>query len=111
MTKWWRLRMTVSIRRMTLGSGCKYLMGSVARSDGASQHASALTRQYAESGTPPGRFIGQGLAGLGNGMGIELGAQVTEEHPFRMLGMVQTLSPENRLADPLARRRRRVRNV
>jgi hypothetical protein len=44
-------------------------------------------------------------------MGIELGAQVTEEHPFRMLGMVQTLPPENRLADPLARRRRRVRNM
>jgi conjugative relaxase-like TrwC/TraI family protein len=89
MTKWWRLRMTVSIRRMTLGSGYKYLMGSVAQSDGASQHASALTRYYAESGTPPGRFIGQGLAGLGNGIGIEAGSQVTEEHLFRMLGMVQ----------------------
>jgi conjugative relaxase-like TrwC/TraI family protein len=81
--------MTVSIRRMTLGSGYKYLMGSVAQSDGASQHASALTRYYAESGTPPGRFIGQGLAGLGNGIGIEPGSQVTEEHLFRMLGMVQ----------------------
>src|SRR5664280_947128 len=81
--------MTVSIRRMTLGSGYKYLMNSVAQSDGASQHASALTRYYAESGTPPGRFIGQGLAGLGNGIGIEPGSQVTEEHLFRMLGMVQ----------------------
>jgi conjugative relaxase-like TrwC/TraI family protein len=81
--------MTVSIRRMTLGSGYKYLMGSVAQSDGASQHASALTRYYAESGTPPGRFIGRGLASLGNGVGIEPGAQVTEEHLFRMLGMVQ----------------------
>jgi len=81
--------MTVSIRRMTLGSGYKYLMGSVAQSDGASQHASALTRYYAESGTPPGRFIRHGLAGLGHGIGIEPGAQVTEEHLFRMLGMVQ----------------------
>ena len=81
--------MTVSIRRMTLGSGYRYLMGSVAQSDGASQHASALTRYYAESGTPPGRFIGQGLAGLGYGLGIEPGTQVTEEHLFRMLGMVQ----------------------
>jgi len=81
--------MTVSIRRMTLGSGYKYLIGSVAQSDGASQHASALTRYYAESGTPPGRFIGQGLAGLSNGIGIEPGTQVTEEHLFRMLGMVQ----------------------
>ena len=81
--------MTVSIRRMTLGSGYKYLMGSVAQSDGASQHASALTRYYAESGTPPSRFMGEGLAGLGHGMGIEPGAQVSEEHLFRMLGMVQ----------------------
>jgi conjugative relaxase-like TrwC/TraI family protein len=81
--------MTVSIRRMTLGSGYKYLMSSVAQSDGASQHASALTRYYAESGTPPGRFIGQGLAGLGYGVGVEPGTQVTEEHLFRMLGMVQ----------------------
>jgi hypothetical protein len=81
--------MTVSIRRMTLGSGYKYLMSSVAQSDGASQHSSALTRYYAESGTPPGRFIGQGLAGLGNGIGIDPGTQVTEEHLFRMLGMVQ----------------------
>ena len=56
--------MTMSIRRMTLGSGYKYLMSSVAQSDGASQQASALTRYYAESGTPPGRFLGEGLAGL-----------------------------------------------
>ena len=81
--------MTLSIRRMTLGSGYRYLMNSVAQSDGASQHASALTRYYAESGTPPGRFIGQGLGGLGNGIGIEPGTQVTEEHLFRMLGMLQ----------------------
>jgi conjugative relaxase-like TrwC/TraI family protein len=81
--------MTVSIRRMTLGSGYRYLMSSVAQSDGAAQHASALTRYYAESGTPPGRFIGQGLAGLGYGVGVEPGTQVTEEHLFRMLGMVQ----------------------
>ena len=77
--------MTVSNRRMTLGSGYKYLMSSVAQSDGASQHASALTRYYAESGTPPGRFIGHGLAGLGHGMGIEHGTQVLrgEAHRYR----------------------------
>jgi conjugative relaxase-like TrwC/TraI family protein len=92
--------MTVSIRRMTMGSGYKYLMSSVAQSDGASQHASALTRYYAESGTPPGRFIGQGLGGLGNGTGIEPGSQVTEEHLFRMLGMVQDPLTGERLGRP-----------
>lgn len=81
--------MTMSIRRMTLGSGYKYLMSSVAQSDGAAQQASALTRYYAESGTPPGRFIGDGLAGLDGGNGVRPGSQVTEEHLFRMLGMLQ----------------------
>lgn len=81
--------MTMSIRRMTLGSGYKYLMSSVAQSDGASQQASALTRYYAESGTPPGRFLGEGLAGLDSGNGVKPGSQVTEEHLFRMLGMLQ----------------------
>lgn len=81
--------MTMSIRRMTLGSGYKYLMSSVAQSDGAAQQASALTRYYAESGTPPGRFIGDGLVGLDGGNGVAPGSQVTEEHLFRMLGMLQ----------------------
>jgi conjugative relaxase-like TrwC/TraI family protein len=83
---------TVSIRRMTLGSGYRYLISSVAQSDGASQKASALTRYYAESGTPPGRFLGAGLAGLNNGNGVPAGSHVTEEQLFNMLGM---------LADPI----------
>jgi conjugative relaxase-like TrwC/TraI family protein len=79
---------TVSIRRMTLGSGYKYLVSSVAQSDGASQKASALTRYYAESGTPPGRFLGAGLAGLNNGNGVPAGSRVTEEQLFHLLGML-----------------------
>jgi conjugative relaxase-like TrwC/TraI family protein len=79
---------TVSIRRMTLGSGYKYLISSVAQSDGASQKASALTRYYAESGTPPGRFLGAGLAGLNNGNGVAAGSHVAEEQLFNMLGML-----------------------
>jgi conjugative relaxase-like TrwC/TraI family protein len=81
--------MTMSIRRMSLGAGYRYLMSSVARADGSGYSASALTRYYAESGTPPGRFLGQGLAGLNNGNGVVAGSAVTEEHLFRMLGMLQ----------------------
>jgi conjugative relaxase-like TrwC/TraI family protein len=81
--------MTMSIRRMSLGAGYRYLMSSVARADGSGQAASALTRYYAESGTPPGRFLGRGLAGLNNGDGVAVGSPVTEEHLFRMLGMLQ----------------------
>ena len=81
--------MTVSIRRMTLGSGYRYLMSSVAQSDGAHVRGSALTAYYAETGTPPGRFLGAGLAGLCHGYGVPVGRQVSEEHLFRMLGQLQ----------------------
>ena len=81
--------MTMSIRRMSLGAGYRYLMSSVARADGSGHAASALTRYYAESGTPPGRFLGRGLAGLNNGNGVAMGSAVSEVHLFRMLGMLQ----------------------
>jgi conjugative relaxase-like TrwC/TraI family protein len=81
--------MTMSIRRMSLGAGYRYLMSSVARADGSGHTASALTRYYAESGTPPGRFLGRGLAGLNDGNGVAVGSAVSEEHLFRMLGMLQ----------------------
>ena len=58
----------ISLRRMTLGSGYRYLMESVAVGDGAigdgPGRSSSLTRYYAESGTPPGVFLGAGLAAL-----------------------------------------------
>ena len=81
--------MTVSIRKISLGSGYRYLMSSVARGDVQGLASSPLTRYYAESGTPPGRFLGAGLAGLTDGHGVKPGATVTEEHLFRMLGMLQ----------------------
>jgi conjugative relaxase-like TrwC/TraI family protein len=87
--KWMRAAVTMSIRRMSLGAGYRYLMSSVARADGSGHAASALTRYYAESGTPPGRFLGRGLAGLNGGEGVAVGSTVTEEHLFRMLGMLQ----------------------
>ena len=77
----------ISLRRMTLGSGYRYLMESVATGDGAVGTSSSLTRYYAESGTPPGVFLGAGLAALDGGRGIEKGSQVTEQHLFNLLGM------------------------
>lgn len=53
----------MSIRRMTLGAGYRYLMSSVARVDQAGP-ATGLTAYYAAEGTPPSRFLGAGLAGL-----------------------------------------------
>jgi conjugative relaxase-like TrwC/TraI family protein len=78
----------MSIRRMSLGAGYRYLMASVARAD-LDRSTSDLTLYYAESGTPPGFFLGAGVAGLADGQGIEEGAPVSEEHLFRLLGMLQ----------------------
>jgi conjugative relaxase-like TrwC/TraI family protein len=80
--------MTVSIRRMSLGTGYEYLLNSVARGDCPADASSPLTRYYTESGTPPGRWMGAGLAGLDDGAGIAEGSQVTEEQLFRLLGML-----------------------
>ena len=63
-------------------------MSSVARMDQAGP-AAGLTGYYAAHGTPPGRFLGAGLAGLDNGAGVEAGSVVTEEQLWRMLGMLQ----------------------
>ncbi len=81
----------MSIRRISLGAGYRYLMESVAVGDGAAGKPSDLVAYYAASGTPPGVFLGAGLAGLG----LEQGETVSEEHLFRMLGL---------LADPVTGR-------
>ena len=75
----------ISIRRISLGGGFRYLMESVAAGDGAADRSSPLARYYAESGTPPGRFLGSGLVDLAGGRGVEPGTQVTEEHLRLML--------------------------
>lgn len=76
----------MSIRRLSLGAGYRYLMDSIAAGDGRPEQSSSLTRYYTESGTPPGVFMGAGLAGLGGGVGVEAGSEVSEEHLYRMLG-------------------------
>lgn len=83
------LGVTMSMRRMTLGSGFRYLMSSVARADREGPTADPLTAYYAQEGTPPGRFLGSGLAGLAGGRGVESGSVVSEEQLWRMLGMLQ----------------------
>jgi TrwC relaxase len=73
----------ISIRRVSLGGGYRYLLRSVAAGDGAGG-TNALARYYAASGTPPGVFMGAGLAHLDGGRGVAPGTQVSEEHLERM---------------------------
>jgi conjugative relaxase-like TrwC/TraI family protein len=75
------------MRRISIGGGFRYLMDSVAVGDGTAQRPESLAAYYAASGTPPGVFLGSGLAGLAGGNGVEKGSVVTEEHLFNMLGL------------------------
>ena len=77
----------LSIRRMTLGSGYRYLMESVAAGDGVRHQSMSLADYYVDSGTPPGVFLGAGLAALDGGAGVEIGSEVSEQHLFNLLGM------------------------
>lgn len=62
------------------GDSYTYLLDSVAADDGrapAGVKASAMTRYYAAHGTPPGTWLGSGLAGLNGGAGLRVGSVVT----------------------------------
>jgi len=56
------------MRVMSAGDGYKYLLRTVAAGDGKRSLSTPLTRYYSEQGTPPGRWMGGGLAGLGGGL-------------------------------------------
>jgi conjugative relaxase-like TrwC/TraI family protein len=75
----------ISIRRISLGGGFRYLMESVAVGDGAAERSNGLARYYASSGTPPGTFLGAGLDDLDGGRGVRPNSAVSEEHLRRML--------------------------
>ena len=59
----------MTIHVLTAGNGYEYLTRQVASGD-ARRNGRSLTGYYAESGYPPGRWIGSGLAGLDSGRGI-----------------------------------------
>ena len=75
----------ISIRRVTIGGGYRYLINSVAAGDGNPEPSKGLAHYYASTGTPPGVFLGVGLADLDGGKGVEQGSQVSEEHLWNML--------------------------
>ena len=77
--------MTVSIRVMSAGDGYKYLLRSIVAGDGDRSLATALTRYYAEEGTPPGRWLGAAVPALGGQ--IMEGDQVTASQLQLLIGM------------------------
>lgn len=77
---------TVSMRVMSAGDGYKYLLRTVAAGDGERPLSTPLTRYYSAEGTPPGRWIGSGLRGLGRGSLVEDGI-VSESQLQLLIGM------------------------
>ncbi|WP_207085032.1 MobF family relaxase [Nocardioides sp. S5] len=78
--------MTVSMRRMSAGSGYQYLLRSVAAGDGTRSLTTPLTRYHSEVGTPPGRWLGSGVVAFGASQ-LRPGMQVTEEQLALLVGM------------------------
>jgi conjugative relaxase-like TrwC/TraI family protein len=78
--------MTVSMRVVSAGDGYRYLLKTVAVGDGNRDLTTPLTCYYAEAGTPPGTWIGSGVAALGAGQ-LTPGDTVSEEQLALLLGM------------------------
>ncbi|UOR03331.1 relaxase domain-containing protein [Leucobacter allii] len=74
------------MRVMSAGDGYKYLLRTVAASDGDRSLSTPLTRYYNADGTPPGRWLGAGVATLG-GARISVGDQVSEAQLQLLVGM------------------------
>ncbi|GAA1488221.1 hypothetical protein GCM10009626_09670 [Brachybacterium sacelli] len=74
------------MRVMSAGDGYKYLLRSVAAADGDRSLSTPLTRYYAEEGTPPGQWLGSGVASLGKGQ-LSVGDRVSEAQLQLLMGM------------------------
>ena len=80
--------MVVTMHKMTSAHGVEYLLKSVAVGDGDRRLDSPMTRYYTDAGTPPGRWLGTGVALLGHEAARRLrdGDVVTEDALRLLLG-------------------------
>jgi hypothetical protein len=89
----------LSIHRLTAGDGYKYLLRHVASGDVDRRMATPLTSYYSASGYPPGRWIGSGLSGLGDGP-LRPGSEVTEAQMAALFGRAEDPSTGRPLGRP-----------
>lgn len=94
------------MRVMSAGDGYRYLLSTVVVGDGVRDFTEPLTRYYAEAGTPPGRWLGAGLAGLGDGT-IRADQEVTEVQLRLLLGQ----SRDPMTGKPLGRARAQIKTA
>ncbi|GAA1475046.1 hypothetical protein GCM10009604_24910 [Corynebacterium aurimucosum] len=74
----------MTLRVVNSGTGYEYLLRSVATNDGPTD-APSLSKYYDAKGTPPGRWLGSGLAGL-NTENVVQGGEVTESQMAALYG-------------------------
>ncbi|MFC9689054.1 MobF family relaxase [Kribbella sp. NPDC056951] len=78
----------LSVHRLTAGDGFMYLLRHIASADVDRRMATPLTAYYTASGYPPGRWMGSGLAGLGNGQ-LSPGSDVNEPQMEALFGRAE----------------------
>ncbi len=81
----------MSLHRLSAGAGYNYLLKHTACGDVQRAASTPLTAYYTESGYPPGRWYGAGLAGLADGHGLAIGSSATEPQMAALYG--QGLDP------------------
>jgi hypothetical protein len=74
---------TMSIHKLTAGSGYDYLTRQVAVQDATSRGGVGLSTYYTEKGETPGVWMGTGMGGID---GLEVGDQVTADHMQSLFG-------------------------
>ncbi|MFT4218079.1 MAG: MobF family relaxase [Micropruina sp.] len=75
--------MTMSLHRITAGSGYDYLTRQVAAMDSTEKGRTGLASYYTEKGEVPGRWVGSGMAGID---GLNAGDLVTAEQMQALFG-------------------------
>ncbi|HYO86252.1 MAG TPA: MobF family relaxase [Dermatophilaceae bacterium] len=75
--------MTISLHKLTAGSGYTYLTRQVAAHDRVSGDRTSLASYYSDRGETPGRWVGSGVAGID---GLAVGVEVTAEQMRLLFG-------------------------
>jgi hypothetical protein len=75
--------MTMSLHKLTAGTGYTYLTRQVAAADRTGGARTPLATYYTEKGETPGQWVGSGVAGID---GLAVGDEVTAEQMQALFG-------------------------
>ena len=72
--------MVMTVHKLTAGDGYLYLIRQVAASDSTHRGRPSLDDYYSSKGETPGRWMGRGLASLGQPAGRDPGDPLVQRH-------------------------------